>query len=117
MSLDPDLEELMNQTVTYEPFASQDQYGVRSYGAAKTVKARIEQVTRRVTSQQGSEVASNTQVYLKPQATDASSIVPTHRDRITLPAGFAPQQPPILSIDRHMDVDATATVHHFQVNL
>src|SRR6266540_3063266 len=104
----------MPDTATFEPFVSEDGYGARTYGAAKTVRCRVEQLAKLVRNEHGREVVSNSRLFLKPVATDDSAYAPTIRDRYTLPAGYAPLQPPAISTERSND---EAGLHHWVVNL
>jgi hypothetical protein len=114
VSYEAELDDLMPDTVTFEPFASEDGYGARSYGAAKTVRCRVEQLAKLVRNEHGREVVSNSRLIMKPLAMDGSSYTPTIKDRFTLPAGYAPQQPPAISTERSND---DVGLHHFTVNL
>jgi len=70
-------------------------------GGDKAAQCKIDQETKHVTSHEGHDVVSNTQVILREvyaDGTPLSSLTPS--DRITLPAGYLPQQPPIQRIDR-----------------
>lgn len=102
MALDEFLD-FMPATITVEPYASQDGYGESSYGAAVSYKCHIQGKTIKKVSWNGDERVSNFQCYLNT----AGAISP--RDRVTLPAGYSPQQPPIIVVGRHMD---EAGQHH-----
>jgi hypothetical protein len=92
-----DWDPFLTETVTVEPYASQDEYGVASYGAAVSVAARVTGKVRRVSSFTGLERVSTVTVYLK----DSPGVGP--RDRLTLPSGWTPSQPEILSVTRCPD--------------
>ena len=83
-------------------------------GAIKTIKGRFEQKAKRYTSKDGREAVSDTQLLLKPTATDSTTVAIGLRDRITLPAGFSPNQPPII---QSMPVYDEAGLHHLEVLL
>ena len=114
MSWDPEFEAVMPDTVTIEACTAVNSYGARTFAAAKTVRCRIEQESRKVTTGEGKEVVSQTRLYLKPTAEDGSAYTIGANDRITLPAGYAPQQPPILTIGRENDEQG---IHHWEVAL
>lgn len=102
MALD-EFVDLMPASITVEPYAAQDEYGTESYGAAVTYKAHIQGKTIKKISFSGEERVSNFQCYLNT----ATAISP--RDRVTLPSGYSPQQPPIIAVGRHMDENGA---HH-----
>jgi hypothetical protein len=97
MTLDRELLELMPQTVSIEVAAGQNEYGERTYGAPVEVRARVEGRTRVVTTMTGEERVSTSTVYL------GEVVCVGPNDRITLPAGYTPQQPEILAIERMPD--------------
>lgn len=109
-----EFDDFMPDTVTYEPYGSEDAYGAKVYGTAKTVKARVEQLARLVRDANGREVVSNTRVILKPVATDGSAFTPTVKDRLTLPAGYTPQAPPPINVLR---VNDDGGLHHWEAHL
>jgi hypothetical protein len=109
-----EFDEFLTDTVTYEPFVSLDGFGAKVYGPALNVKARVEQQAKLVRDATGREVVSNTQLFMKPTATDGSSYTPTVQDRITLSAGYSPQAPPPIAVER---VNDNTGLHHFEVSL
>ncbi len=115
MSFESSYESFMPDTVTLEPPTALSAAGSTSYaGGGKQWKARIQHRQKRVYNREGQEVTSNTQVYLPPRPTDGTSVVPTIDFRLTLPAGYAPLQPPILSVGRHNDAQG---LHHWELDL
>jgi hypothetical protein len=110
VSFDAALEEFFTETVTLAPLSGQTLSQARSYGAAKSIHARIEQGSRLVRAADGREVVSQTRAFLKPVATDGSSFTPKIDDQLTLPAGYTPQQPPLIAMERHNDLDG---LHHW----
>jgi hypothetical protein len=114
MTLEAELEELMAEIVTLEAPAALSGAASASYAAGKPWKARIEHRQKRVYNREGQEVTSSTQVYMPPQPIDGSPVAPTIDFRVTLPAGYAPTQPPILSVERHNDDQG---LHHWVLNL
>jgi len=106
---------LMTEAATYEAltgFGGASQ--VRTYAASKTWLGRVESYGKLVRDNQGREVASNTRFLGRPAASDGSAITPKVGDRITLPAGYDPQQPPIISVRRENDQHG---LHHWEVYL
>jgi hypothetical protein len=92
-----DWDALCTETVTIEPYAGQDAYTKPTFGEAVTVRCRVSGRARLVVTANGEERTSNVQVYL------VSSPGVSNKDRITLPAGWTPAQPPILAIGRSPD--------------
>lgn len=94
--------DLMADSVSIEPFASEDRNTQAGYGAASTYQCRVVGSRKWIRNMQGQEVLSTVQVYLK--STD--SIHP--RSRITLPARFSPQRPPIMLVKLESDEGGAA---------
>jgi hypothetical protein len=92
MGLDPALLELLPDTVTIEPYQESTVTGARSYGAAVTYNAQVVNEYERVIDRNGRDVKSTSRVLIPGRI----HIDP--RSRITLPAGWVPQQPPIISV-------------------
>lgn len=110
MTLEPGFLEMMPHTVTIEPFASRDGYGVSSYGTSRTHRARIEGGNRQVITPEGEEKVSTRLVFIDPVPVGQSSPSEmTTKDRITLPAGYSPAQPVVLRVDRE---DDETGIHH-----
>ena len=117
MSWDPEFEAFMPDTVGIEACLDVDSYGKRVFAdppAPTSVRCRIEQEARKVTDAQGKEVVSQTKLFLKPTAEDGTTYTIGPNDRITLPAGYVPQQPPILTVGRENDEQG---IHHWEVAL
>lgn len=115
MTLSGALASLMNEAITYEAltgFAGASQ--VRTYAASKTVLGRVEAYGKLVRDNNAREVLSGTRLLLRPLASDGSAYTPKVGDRLTLPAGYDPQQPPIISVRRENDQTG---LHHFEVYL
>jgi hypothetical protein len=88
----------LNQTVTLEPFSSDDGYGEKSYVEAATVSARVDYKQTEVRSDRGETHISTAQVMLEGDQSVSLN------DRITLPDGT---KPPILAITKTPDVSGT----------
>lgn len=94
---------LFTQTVTVESFTGSDGYGAPIFGPPVAYRGRVVAQTRSLTTDKGLEIVSATTVYM-----DAKSVILV-KDRITLPEGFDPRQPPILKVHR---VEGSRGIHH-----
>ena len=97
--------QLMPATVLVAPFASQDQFGAAAYGADVSYQCRISIRDEYVRSKDGREIAARGKIYLP--VTSAAAF--TTRDRVTMPAGYVPANPPILDVQPEQDETG---VHH-----
>ncbi len=88
---------MMPHTVTIESLGSRNAYGHVTYGSSVAYRARVVGKQRMVTDTQGKEIISTHTIYL------ASNDMIDTTARITLPAGFVPSSPPIVSIGRYPD--------------
>jgi hypothetical protein len=112
MTFDSAFEEFMPETVSIRPFVSETSGRVRTYGTAITVRCRIEQYAKLVRAADGTQVVSDTRLFCKPTTEAGATWAPTIRDEVTLPAGYTPQIPPIVSIERDND-ETQGAAHHF----
>ena len=101
---DSALEELLFETVTLEPFtgytgASQ----VQGYGAAVTYKAQVLPFAKKMVDSQGKEFDSNGRVVIPER------VAVDPRSRLTLPAAFTPNQPPIRLVRPVLGLDLDHT--------
>lgn len=94
-------------TVTIEPYASQNSYGEPTFGASVTYPARVEVKSRRIAGSGGVEITARGRVQL------ASIATVTTKDRMTLPTWAAPTQPPILDAQPHRGDGMDHTVIYF----
>lgn len=93
MSFEESLESFLEDEVTIEPFVSLSQAQVASYGPAKTYAAQVlPYVEKVIDPRNGREARSTAQVII------AERLAVDYRSRITLPAGFSPNQPPIMAV-------------------
>jgi hypothetical protein len=92
---------LLDTTVELEPWTAQDSYGRGTYGAKRTVLARIQQGIYQTLGANGQTLVAGYKVILG----EAIQVDP--RDRLTLPEAFGPRaiggktaevQPPIRSV-------------------
>lgn len=102
------VDSFLAQEVTLEPYAGRDAYGKPSYGAGVTVRARVSGRAKRVINADGEETVSMLQVYF-----GSKTLVPTVRDRLTLPSPFQPTNPPLLAVAVSPDEDGTLVVTLF----
>lgn len=98
--------DFMTDTVTVEPLAFKDDYGAPSYGAAVTYACRIDGGTKVRVNVEGVERSVNAMLYFP----GVPGIGPM--DRLTMPGGFVPQQPPILRVSQFTDEGGA---HHTEV--
>jgi hypothetical protein len=81
----PSLQAMLTQTITLEPYQSQDAYGTPQYGSPVTLAARVEYRPRRVLTSLGEERVSRGRVFV-----DGAAPAFDLRDRLTLPDGTRP---------------------------
>lgn len=107
MTWDRELEDLFTTTVTYTPHASMTVYGAQTFStAALTVACRIEHDTRMVRDITGRMVVSEAALFMKPTSSAGTTYGPvTIKDSITLPTGYDPTSPPLISVSRVNDED------------
>ena len=117
MTFDRELGDFFTTTVTYAAHVSMTLSGAQTFSTAtKTIPARIEQGTSLVRDSQGREVVSMARVFMRPTADDNTTYIPTVKDQITLPAGYIPLIPPIITVLRHNDVVSEGGgVHNWEV--
>lgn len=109
MTLDGAIVSLLDDTVTIEPFVSQDTSQAPTYGAAVTYPAQVLPWVERTIDAQGREFRSSAKAA-KVIIPDRLAVDP--RSRITLPAGFVPNQPPIRAVrpNKGLGLDHTEIV-------
>jgi head-tail adaptor len=105
---------LMPDTVSVEPFVSQDGSGVPSYGPGVSCRARIEAGVGRRTNVPAEESSALAFVILAPYTVDGAALAVTPRDRLTLPTGYSPSTPRIVSAMRANDEDG---LHHWELRI
>lgn len=107
MSWDTDFEEFMQDEVIREPYASQNGYGVASYGTAETIKCRVEHKPKIIRRTGGGEASGTVQEIVSKATIYCAGVFGWgERDRITLPDG---SQPLILQVHTSPDEDGP---HH-----
>lgn len=106
MALSQHLAQFFNQTVTIEPFSTEDDFGgVRTYGTSVPYNAKIEAHTINIRTDFDREIKSTRLIYLNTQVTTI-----TTKDLLTLPAAFAPTTPLILSVRTVLDRDGISHI-------
>jgi len=98
------LKKLFKHTVTIESFSTSDGYNKPTYSAAVTYTAKIEDTVTMVRDDNNDEIKSTRKIFLFTQT------VPTTKDRITLPAGYAPLTPKIIAVQTLTDLTGTSHV-------
>lgn len=91
MVFDSAMNDLFPDEVTIEPYSSNSVTQEFSYGAAVLYKAQITSEWSKSVGKDGRALKSST-VILIPERVHIDP-----RDRITLPSGWVPNQPPIIS--------------------
>lgn len=105
MTFDETLNELLEDEITIEPWASQDVDLKPSYGAAVTYsKALVELHSERSIDAEGREFRSSVRVII-PERVQVDL-----RSRVTLPSGFVPNQPPLRAVYGHKGLGLDHTV-------
>jgi hypothetical protein len=80
-----EIDDILNDTVTIEPFLGEDTNGDRTYGTAVTYPAFVSQRIKKVLSMQGEDVVSTVSVML-----DGAVVFDRRgRDPITIAPGTA----------------------------
>ena len=104
MAFEADFLQLMTQEITIEqPDGTFSSRAKPNFGAGFTIQCRIVLKNEIVFAFDGQERFSFAKIYL-----DSTTVI-TPESRLTLPASFTPNQPPILAIDREPDEEGD---HH-----
>lgn len=98
-----DWSDLLNDTVTVEPYTGRDVYGKPTYGTAVSFAARVVYAARGVITQRGETIRGTGEVWL------STTYVVAQQDRVTLPDGTSPA---ILDVARYPD---EAGAHHVKL--
>lgn len=85
-----EVEDMLADVVTIEPYVGQDEYGRAQTGAAASYRARVMGDVRKVIDANGEEVVSTTKIIV------AGATAIDTRDVLTLPARWTPRRPKIL---------------------
>jgi len=105
MALSNNLSAFFNQTVTIAPYSSAADFGVLTHGTAVSYKAKIEQSTINIRTDFDREIRSTRLIYLNTQVTTIDT-----RDKLTLPAAFAPITPLIVTVRVVLDRDGISHI-------
>lgn len=106
MTFDDSLRELYEDTITIEPFSGETAGRVRSYGSGVAYEAILTSGAKRVIGNDGAEVVSTVHAMIQ------NRVHIDQRSRVTLPSGFVPNQPPILSIEHYKALGMDSTILH-----
>lgn len=104
MALEAALQALMKQTILIAPYSGQNNYGEETYGTDVSYVCKIEYTNRLIRTVENKERVSTATIFV------ATTTTLSPRDRLTLPSGHTPANPPILGIEKQ--VDETGLVHH-----
>jgi hypothetical protein len=104
-----DFSDFLNDTITIEPFLSRDAYGTATYGPAVTYECRVSGSQKQLVDASGVQRVSKATINLA----GTPAIGPT--DRLTMPAGFSPQQPPLLMVNPL--TDEAGLPHHTEITV
>jgi hypothetical protein len=85
---------MMPHNIGHEPAIGRDAWGNLTFGAQVLYRGRIQNKRRKVINREGNEVISETTLYL-----DTVNRILLD-DRITLPSGYLPANPDIISAYR-----------------
>lgn len=109
MALPEPLRSMLRHTVVVEPYAGQDAYGVKVYGAATSYAARVVGGRKIVKDATGKEVVSQTQVYV------GTDVQIDSKSRVTLPSGNIlsgnTSQPPLITVNYYPDASSDGLSH------
>lgn len=101
-----DFAEFDNDVVTIEPMLARDDYGTAIYGPGVDYPCRIDGQTKQTVNVNGVERSVQAVIFLSGNPI----ILPS--DRLTLPAKFTPQQPPMLKVNFFTDESGP---HHTEI--
>lgn len=112
--MSPQIRALLIHTITLEKLTTSALSGDKSFDEAGAVgvKGRVEHQVRLVRDPSGREVASQTFIIADCVDVDGNLVTFGPSDRITLPAGFSPAQPPIISVAR---IDDATGIDHWEI--
>ena len=88
---------MMPHQIGVEPYASRDAWGKKSYGSKTVYSGRVVNKRRLVINRAGQQAISETTIYM---ATASGVGI---EDRITLPSGYLPAWPQIITVSRIPD--------------
>jgi hypothetical protein len=95
--MDIELYSMLPHSIGIQPYVSMDAYGNEVYGTLVAYMGRVQNTRRKVLNKDGVEVISDSTIFLA--TTDQ-----IHMDAyITMPSGYLPTHPEIISIKRETD--------------
>lgn len=101
--------DFMPESVDIYPYSSTSVSGVVTYGSTPTtIQCRVELRNRIVKDRNGRDVVSRGRVFLN------TTTPPGISDRIVLPAGYVPREPPIIAVNPCNDELGT---HHVTLDI
>lgn len=103
MAFEADFKSFLPHSITIEPYTGQNSAGEESYGSGIAYSGRVADKTKMIRTDAGIEKVTRTVAWL-----NTTTAIST-RDRVTLPSGFTPNQPPLLRVDRIPDDEG---MHH-----
>jgi hypothetical protein len=109
VALESELLALLTETVTLENWTGQSTTGVPTYDTPQSYPARIELKSLMVRLRDGREAVARGVVYVG--LTNVAN-VPSVAARLTLPAAYIPNQPPILDVQTEQD---DLNLHHVKL--
>lgn len=96
--------DFMPMTVGIEPWTAYTGGGSgATYGASVNYSCRIEMKNHLIVGKDGKTITARGRVFL------LSTVIIGSKDRVTLPAGYVPTQPPLLDVNI---VDDESGTHH-----
>lgn len=109
MSLEPELLQLLTETVVLERWTGQSTYGKPAFSGPTSYPARIELKSLIIRLKDGRQAAARGTVYVG--ITNIADI-PTVADLLTLPNTYIPRTPPILDVQTEQD---ETNLHHVKL--
>lgn len=94
--MDPQVLDILQQTVTWEAYVSEDEYTAPSYAAPVPIQAMVQYRQSVVKQPDGKEVMARVEILLNNVLSDGTTWTPGPQDRFTLPTG---EQSPVLAIE------------------
>lgn len=106
MTFDSSLDELLTDTITIEPWSSQDADLKPTFGTSVSYPAFVELSEKHFTDADGRQFTSHARAVIKDR------VFVDLRSRVTLPSGFVPSQPPLRAVfsQKGLGMDHTTLV-------
>lgn len=112
MTIDRALIALMTDTISWSTAGALDSYGVPTFGAVRSMRARIVEKTGEIRDKAGNVREARGVIWCVQDSThaNAQTFLPTADDKVLLPDGTTP---PILTVESYPDADGVT--HHHRV--